>query len=551
MMGRTQMTLLRAGAAMLTGVLLAAAFPPAAQAESAWFALVPLLVLCRWVRPVRAFRWGFLAAMIHWLASLAWLLRLAATGTMWPLAVLGWVALSAYAALYIALFALCASLLFAWRERGGESGDLGQRLRGLALMVILPLAWVGFEKLRATLLTGFPGNLLGVSQFRNLAVIQVAEWGGVYAVSAILLVMNVALALMVIRFIDFYALRRRKRRVQVELMIALGVVVVCLLSGRARLRSMQRYSGDAVLARVAAVQPNIRQDKKWTWTPESIAEIRESLLVQTRHAALMAPDLVVWPETALPSALRVDEDGKVHTDKATAAMLREVADLDVVLLVGAMEAEGDRDEPDWYNSVFLVDSNATLLARYRKQHLVPFGEYLPFDEHVDWIRGMAPLGFSCRAGNEATVFTLPGKPVSFSSLICFEDIMPKLARRAVRNGAGFLINQTNDAWFDPSSASLQHMSHCVFRCIENRVAAVRSANTGVTCTIDRCGLVEFLGNDPQVRTAAFKVSTVHVRSPGDRLTFYTRYGDWPFAVPCALLALALLGAAYATRKKRL
>jgi len=539
--------LLHAGAAVMTGVLLAAAFPPASQPEAAWFALVPLLVLCRYLRPGQAFRWGFLAAVIYWLASLAWLLRLGATGTVWPLAALGWMALSAYAALYIALFALCASFLLAWRDQGGESGDWGYRLRGLALMAILPLVWVGFEKLRAVFLTGFPWNLLGVSQFRNLAVIQIAEWGGVYAVSAVLLVMNVALALMVIRFIDFYSRPRRKRQVQVELMIGLGVTVVCLLSGRARLARLRWYPRDVAELRVAAVQPNIRQDRKWIFTSETAAEICESLLAQTRSAALMDPDLVVWPETSLPTPLRVGKDGKVHTGNTTARVLRETAAMGVVLLTGAMETGGDRDEPDCYNSSFLVDREAHVLERYRKQHLVPFGEYLPLDEHVEWIRRMAPLGFSCRAGEEATVFTLPDRPVTFASLICFEDIMPYLARRAVREGAGFLVNQTNDAWFDPSTASLQHMSHCVFRCVENRVAAVRSANTGVTCTIDRRGIIEFIGNDPQGCTPAFKVSTVRVRSPDDAPTFYTRYGDWPFAAPCAVLSLAMLAAAYMGR----
>jgi len=542
--------LLFGGASALTGVLLAAAFPPFSQPESAWFALVPLLVLCRYLRPGQAFRWGFLAAMVYWLMSLTWLLRLAHTGTVWALAGLGWMALSAYASLYIALFALCASFLLAWRDRPGEGSDWGPRLRGLALMAVLPLVWVGFEKLRASLLTGFPWNLLGVSQFRNLAVIQIAAWGGVYAVSAVLLVMNVALALMVIRFIDFYRGPRRKRQIQIELMIGLGITMLCLVSGRGQLARLRWYPKDAVELRVAAVQPNIPQDKKWVWTSDTVAEICDGLLVQTRRAALLNPDLVVWPETALPSPLWVDGDNKVHSGRTTGAMLRDTAAMGVTLLAGAMEADGDRDEPDWYNASFLMDREAHVLDRYRKQHLVPFGEYLPLDEHVEWIRDMAPLGFSCRAGREATVFTMPDLPASFSSLICFEDIMPYLARRAVRAGAGFLVNQTNDAWFDPSTASLQHMSHCVFRCIENRVAAVRSANTGVTCTIDRRGAIEYIGNDPQTRTPGFKISTVHVRPPDAPPTFYTRFGDWPFAAPCALLALGVLAAAYATRGAR-
>jgi apolipoprotein N-acyltransferase len=202
------------------------------------------------------------------------------------------------------------------------------------------------------------------------------------------------------------------------------------------------------------------------------------------------------------------------------------------------------------NSAFLFTPGTNTVQVYRKKHLVPFGEYLPFDKTFTVLQRWAPIGFSCSPGREMTVFELGageagarGEPMRFSVLICFEDVFPYLAREAVQAGARFLVNQTNDAWFDGSHAHVQHMSHCVFRCVENRVPAVRCANSGVSCFIDTIGYIE----DEEVleRTGwglglqGFKVSRLRV-PPGDKgPTFYARHGDLPFAAPCGWLAGAL------------
>jgi len=141
------------------------------------------------------------------------------------------------------------------------------------------------------------------------------------------------------------------------------------------------------------------------------------------------------------------------------------------------------------------------------------------------------------------VFRLDSPAVRFSTLICFEDTVPRLARRAVRNGARLLINQTNDAWFEDTALAEQHMSHCVFRCVENRVPAVRCANLGVSCYIGRSGVLDMMTRrlieSGEVLSTAYRVDSVTV--PGDTaLTFYSRYGDVPFALPCGILALGSL-----------
>ena len=589
-----------------SGLLLALAFPPVAQSQFGWFALTPLLLVLRFTPPLRAFRWGFLSGLSFWLVSLAWLLRLGHTGPPWPVAALGWLLLCACCSVYTGAFAVVASALFRLcghsREaapvpsdgladaapaapaassepsltvcftpgppRAGAGGPTA--IANIGLLGAIPLAWVGFEYLRGTLLSGFPWNPLGVSQYQNLPIIQVAEWGGAYAVSGLLMIMNTALALMLLRARDI-SLRRATAHIQIEILAALAVVALCWFGGLRKISAVSTPRDSDTVVNVAAIQPNIAQLKKWP--AEFTREIYQRLEGCMELALLSKDqlDLIVWPETALPSFLPEDAECLAFVQ----GLAREGG---VPLLVGAMEAQqGGPDKPDTlYNSAHLFDGQGNQIGLYRKNHLVPFGEYLPLDKRVPLIARCAPLGFSCTPGSEMTVFRIRladraaaedtaggasglapaarprGKTVSFSALICFEDAFAPLARRAVRRGARLLINQTNDAWFDGTSAAVQHMAQTVFRCVENRVPAVRAANTGVTCFIDTAGRIDETTRQ-MIRQKAwdqiqYRLGQVRAPSPDRPPTLYTRYGDWPFAAPCGLFAAA--GLALVVRAER-
>ena len=550
--GSTGLGLARLVASLAAGLLLAAAFPPLAASESAWIALIPLLIVAWSVDPVDAFRHGFMTGLVFWLVSISWLLRLCRTGGPLLLVVLGWILLSAYCALYIGAFAMIASSLFR-RLRGGVpvSGVPAGRLAGVALVLILPVFWVGLEFLRATLFSGFPWNPLGVSQYRNLAVIQLAELGGVYAVSAILVVMNVALALTCVRAFAV-AKGRRVPRMSLELMTGLLLCALCWSWGCRVVSRMRREPGGTEV-RVAAIQPNIAQMRKWP--PEYALEIYDRLEMQTRLALTGRPDLIVWPETAVPVAATTSPEAR--------AFIAGLTSQGAPILAGSMEIEPTTDGYRCYNSSLFFRVDGSLAGSYRKRHLVPFGEYVPLGRLIPVLKRLAPLGYNCDAGDTATIFELADgfkmqgvggsdersgdserlAGIAFSVLICFEDAVPSLARDAVRRGAGFLVNQTNDAWFDGAwaQAQFQHMAHCVFRCVENRVPAVRAANSGVTCFIDRMGLVEYVGQDQAVcGTPAIKSSGLRVRLAPVRRTIYTRFGDWVFALPCGVAAVCAL-----------
>lgn len=529
-------------AVAVSAIFLFTSFPPFCEAQSAWVGLVPLLLITWYKKPRFSFYCGISAGMIFWLMSIAWLLKLGETGTTMPLAVLAWISLSAYSSLFLGCFMAVVSFVMSLSRRDDSvsSASWKPNLWRLCLVFLVPVVWVCFEYLRCVLFGGFPWNPLGVSQFKNLSVIQVAQWGGVYAVSALIVVMNTALMFTGLRLADVYSRRRSERGPRIELMAGLIVCALCWMYGTRICLNRSVDSADTEV-RIALVQPNTPQLKKWDEDFEY--NIYERLQKQTELARINKPAMIVWPETAVMRPL--------NECMVTQGFVRNLAD-DIPVLAGSLETEekisGDTSVSICYNSSFLITRDG-IRKIYRKQHLVPFGEYVPFENNIAAIGRLVPLGFSCTPGNESTVFRVASgvdsskRDVPFSVLICFEDTISGLARKSVIAGARFLVNQTNDAWFDGSWAALQHMSHCVFRCVENRVPAVRSANTGVTCFIDRFGAVSTLTGSQGsygLNIEGFKVSSLIV--PGDQMVFslYTEYGDWLFAIPCVTITLLFM-----------
>lgn len=516
--------LLALGAGAVSGLLMYAAFPPAEVMQLGWLALAPLLLACRRAGPGLAFMSGLACGLTFWLFSLSWITHVTSAG---------WFILSAACALLVAGFAAAAS-------------DLSRRLNGMPaenmlLMLGWPALWVGVETLRTQL--GFSWNALGVSQYRNLGLIQCAAWGGVGAVSFILVLVSSALALTFERYIAQG--RCCARRPSFELMAAALVLAAAVLGGNRTLRGLAQSRTNL---RAAIVQPNIPQVQKWS--DEFIDFIYGRLDSGTR-AALRAPglDIVVWPETATPDFLRYST--------SSWALVSALLTNGVPMLIGSMDAEflpGDSMAPPsafgqgrparrgfarYFNVSMLFEPGIEEPRVYDKQHLVIFGEYIPFEEIIPFFRNLTPIETSFSPGSGSACFPVPRRGHLISPLICFEDTLPWLARAAVRSGARLLVNQTNDAWFDESAASRQHMSHCVFRCVENRVPAIRAANTGVSCVIDRTGAVRdrISRVGPGAEQADFLVADLWVPPADMPLTVYSRTGD-ALGLGCVVIWLA-------------
>jgi apolipoprotein N-acyltransferase len=257
----------------------------------------------------------------------------------------------------------------------------------------------------------------------------------------------------------------------------------------------------------------------------------------------------VWPETAVP--------GWIPNEPRYVEWLANLArQSSTHLLVGAASHQEGKD----YNAVFLISSTGTILQQYRKRHLVPFGEVVPFKNLLArWIRVMNELGEMTKSDNW-TVFQLdagtrgPGSgvgnnearpasgPVYFSANICFESLFPGLVRGFVRRGAGLTFNLTNDGWFLETAAPEQHFIASVFRAVETRTWVVRAANTGISGFIDP---------DGRVRSRTGLTERAMLRGsprPTFRRTLYTRTGD-AFALLCALTAATCLFLASRTARR--
>jgi apolipoprotein N-acyltransferase len=462
-----------------------------------WVALAPVLALGATARtPRQALLEGWTAGLAFFLPLLRWLTHTMTTfSTLTPVpAALVLVALAAYLALY-------------W---GGVTWALAWvRARlGAGTLWLAPAIWVAAELGRTHLLSGFPWGLLGYVPSRRLLLIQIAAWTGVYGVSALLVLVNTALA--------WAALERRWRAAAAAGLLAAAAVGGAALAGRAALAVP---AGPTVP--VALVQGNIPQAVKWD---AAFRAATFGIYGELTRDAAPGSRLVVWPEAAVPAYLRF-EPGAMRWLTDLAASVR------VPLLVGAPDAEPDGRRVRYLNSAFLVEP-AGVRARYDKMHLVPFGEYVPLKRLLFFVEAIAAEIGDFAPGREATIFRLGDTP--FGTVICYEVIFPDLFRRFVAEGASFMTNITNDAWFGDSGGPLQHLQMVPLRAVENRVAVVRAANTGVSAFVLPSGAVRStlpLGARGTLR------AEVPLRRGA---SFYTRFGD-VFAYAC----LAVTGAALA------
>ena len=492
-------------AAVASGLLLAMAFPPLGWSALAFFGLVPLLLAVRGEKTGGAFRLGWLAGAAQWLVLVFWLHHVS-----W----LAWIGMAFYCALYVGVFAMIAALL--WRTCGE------QRVLRFCIPPVLAVVWGGLEWIRGTFGTGFAWLPLASSQVENLALLQLAGWGGTYLVSAVIMWFDAAVAVTAREYMAARAERRRPANT--ELLAAVLVLALAWLHG---MHSMRAPQPAGPLVKVALIQPGIPQMDKWT--PEMVDTIYDRLRTLTRGALdVEKADLVVWPETAVPDDIR----SSTNSYDVVLGLVTNGAPI----LLGSTDTENrEPDKTRYFNSTFLFNTNGVIVGSYDKQHLVAFGEYIP--PLLGWA---TPIEDSFTAGTNSYVFHLSYPAVGFSSLICFEDTVPELSRNFVRAGAQLLVNMSNDAWFDPSACSRQHMLHSILRAVENRVPVLRSCNTGVSCCIDRFGRV--IDSLAATTGPGFQNTLVSVPAPAAPPTFFTRHGDCFGPGAAALAGLLALGA---------
>ena len=437
------------------------------------------------VRARRAFLLGLLAGLVYFAGTVYWTSGVMARfgGIALPLAVAVAGLLVAYLALFPALFALVVHVAVA---RGG-----------LPWLWMAPAAWVASEYGRLAVFGGFPWVLLGYSQVTVLPVAQLASVAGVFGLSALLAASATAVAWLVVG--------AGPRRFVAPGLVAVLVGVVALW-GHQRI-STGELTGAGQGLRVGIVQGNVDQGVKWD--PARSDEIFARHLRLTEQVADQGARLVLWPESSTPFYFEYGAESQILRDLARRR--------NVQLLIGSDQWE-HATPPRIYNAAFLVNADGTTAGVYRKVHLVPFGEYVPFKALLFFARPLVEAVSDFAPGTE--VNTLPLGTARISTAICYEVVYPALIREGVLNGSALLTTITNDAWFGHSSAPWQHFAMAALRAVEQGRYLVRAANTGISGVVDPYGSV-------QLQSGLFVDGawTADVRLI-DQKTFYGRTGDW-------------------------
>jgi apolipoprotein N-acyltransferase len=500
--------------AILSGALLALSFPKFGHPAFAWIALAPLLVAlaARRHSARRALGLGLMTGAIYFAGTLYWLVETMTTfgGLSTPLAVFAAALLIAYLSLFPAAFAVIQARLL--------------RAFGTSWLLFAPLVWVATEMGRTYVLDGFPWELLGYSQVTVLPIAQIASVVGVYGLSALVALISAAAA--------FAAVDRSPRRWRVAAGVAV-VVVGTGLWGAMRIRNSALTRAGSPI-RVAVLQGNIPIDEKWD--PRMRGPILDRYIGMTREAIGRNAQFVLWPESSTP--LPYEED--VAGGDAIRRLARQAK---ITLLIGSDQVEPVKPvplqkppPPRSYNAAYLIQPDGSTGAIYRKIHLVPFGEYVPFGRLLSFVGPLvaAVADFApFTPGTEPIV--LPVQNHKVSTAICYEVIYASLMRSFVTHGSEMLTTITNDAWYGWSSAAYQHWEQASLRSIEEGRYLARAANTGISGFVDPYGRV--LQRSNMFQSA---VMAEDLRFISDR-TIYSRIGDlvgW-LSVAATLAALLL------------
>lgn len=523
----------------VSAVLLGVIQPPIGASFMAWICLVPFLLVSvkRSASTGGLMLAAYFLGVVYWILSLYWLEPV----TGW-----GWIAIGLYLGVLWPMVAV---------------GVRFCRMKGVPLFLAAGVLFVGAEHLQGFFLGGFYWRYLGHSQYANLPLIQIADIFGAGGVSLLVAMVNGLTAELLI---DFNRARGLRAGNYFKTALVLAAVAGTVGYGYWRIGQSEDCIEQGVLAGV--VQSNVPQSVKDSGQERE--DIFYGLIADSQRAIEAGAELVVWPETMVQWVLSKDVIKYIspaHSYAVFDKKLAEHAKDSCYLLVGATGGEpmfGEDGNIDGlekiYNSAFLyTPAGEQAKEQYNKIHLVPFGEEIPVKKG-SWLHKFflkfSPYeeDYTLDRGSEYTVFEMTGKNggiYKFGVMICYEDAVPCIGLRFALDDDGkkridWLLNISNDGWFvdfedsRPSSELAQHTAICVFRAVENRVAVLRSVNTGISCLIDSKGLIRdgFLeGSLPEQAMKRTGVSGWFTdRIPIDkRVTFFSRHGQWLDGI-CAL-----------------
>jgi apolipoprotein N-acyltransferase len=528
-------------AAVLSAGLLELPFPlagplPVWRTIFAWFGLVPLL--CAMLskagtdepRPLRrAFLLAYLCGVLWYAGNCYWvrdvMLQYGDMPALAPTLLLA--GYSMVLGLYFGFFGLGVALV---KKATGSTRWA---------LAVAPVLWAALE-LAAARITSVPWDQLGYSQVDNTLVNHLAPWTGVYGISFVLVAVNALIAGGLL--LDRCSGRR-----------PWGIAGALLLMGGAAglLVAPERPVGTAT---AVLVQPNldVAGDNRWSKPGDWDRHIAEfTRLAGDQCKTYIAgipqtgasngeiicppypthPDLIAWPESPAPFE---EADPRFQQ-----AMIGIAHAEDAPMVVGNIGGDFSTEEQTWnyYNSAVVINADGARVGRYDKIHLVPFGEYVPFQKLLFFARKLTGKVSRFTPGDARKVFTLKGH--RYGIFICYESVFADEVREFAKNGAEVLVNISDDGWYGDTSAPWQHLNMARMRAIENRRWILRDTNTGITAVIDPEGQVR--QSIPRHKADALPAEYGF----RDDLTFYSAHGD-VFGWACVIAALWLTG--WAVRK---
>ena len=499
----------------VTGLGLTMGFAPFQQPLAGWLSLIPLAYYGVRERPSlpQSFWLGAFAGATHFLTTFSWLTTVT---------VAGWIMLSLYMAIYPAIWFVL------WVRFAGSDSAPMTSWGNIRHVVLGASAWVVTEWLRETVFSGFGWNGLGVSQGQLLLLSQIADLGGVPLISWVVAYGGLTLTLTARRF-ELEIRGAQKWKPRWDFTAGVFVLGVTMVYGSKTIFSSQERP--CLNLSYAAIQPAVPQDP---WKSAKMSRVAEELSRWSEVALTQSGpiDLLIWPESLAGTGWQEEPALSRAVEKAREFGARS-------LLTGSLDIRGNKT---FNSAVLFTGPEGQAPQVYDKTHLVIMGEYVPLADIFPWLRKLVPPGGDLTEGARVGIVELAGSGVKIAPLICFEDSVARVVRRAAQKLPHLLVNLTNDAWFGRSAGAVQHLQNARFRAIETRLPLLRATNDGVTALISPRGVILEQVWDADLlsyREPGFISGELELREP--RATFYTRWGDWAVMLSGGLVAFGFFG----------
>ncbi len=465
--------------AIASGLVLATALPEPGWWTASWFGLVPLLIAAKGTTSKRAALIGFVSGFVYFGLICRWLVIFG---------YLPWFLVSAKEALWFALFLATVSRF------------LQEPIRTSSYLVI-PTVWTVIQWARVFGPLGFTWGSFAHSQADVLPIIQISALTGPWAIDFLLCSTNTVLADVI-----FHASERACRKTMCfRVSLVATIIAATWIYGYFALTKSS--FADKKHIKVAIVQASMTHDVNPK--PEYVVEAYATHAAMTQIAALDKPDIIVWPETTIVDCI---------TDQAWGPLIGRLAkETNANFIVGGYDWSGDPQGRN-YNAAHFFDQSGRRIGVYRKVHLVPYGEYVPFRKQMPWLKKYGIREVDVLPGKTHNVIKTSLGAVG--TAICFESIFPAVTTQEARHGAKLLVILTNDAWFKRTNAAQQHLMMARLRAVETHRYVVRAAATGISAVIDPHGRICSSLGLFQKGILQCKVVALNSATP------YVRYGDW-------------------------